>query len=101
MPDRMTEPLCVCGCGRPVPDQAYAATACAYRAGDLLHDLADMAVAARDVATGLARRGLGGSHSDESRLPLNLGATERLNRVQAELAGWARVISGERGVPLP
>lgn len=95
----MTENLCI-ACNRPCLD-GYACSGCAYRTGDQLHDLADMAVAVRDVATGLARRGLSGTQSAENRIPINLGATQRLNAVQAELAGWARVISEERGIPLP
>jgi hypothetical protein len=90
--------LCV-RCGRPTPD-GYACSSCANRAGGHLHDIADMAGAARDVAHGFARRGPGGSGTDP-RLPLNLAATQRLDAVQNMLTGWARHVGTERGVGIP
>jgi hypothetical protein len=84
-----------------MPDQAYACSGCAFRAGDQLHTIADMTDAARDVAQGRARRGSSGSSSAEGRLPLNLGATQRLDAVQNALSTWARHIAETRGVPLP
>lgn len=98
----MSDTTCV-RCGRPMPDQAYACSACAYRAGDQLHDIADMTDAARDVAHGLSTRSGGSSASGKpgSRLPLDLAATSKLDAVENTLLGWCRVISEERGVPLP
>jgi hypothetical protein len=96
----VSDNLCV-SCGRPTPD-GYACSSCAYRAGDQLHELADMVGAARDIAHGFAHRGTGGSSGKPgSRLPLDLGATAKLDAVQAELTTWARHISETRGVPLP
>lgn len=96
----MSENLCG-RCGRPTPD-GYACSSCAYRAGDQLHEIADMAPAARDVAHGFARRGSGGgSGKPGSSLPFDLGATAKLDAVQAELTTWARHIAETRGVPLP
>jgi hypothetical protein len=94
----VTANLCV-RCDRPTPD-GYACSSCAHRAGGQLHDIADMAPAARDVAHGFARRGVNGGGSDP-RLPLNLAATQRLDAVQNTLATWARHIAETRGVPLP
>jgi hypothetical protein len=66
-------------CGRPTPD-GYACSNCAYRAGDQLHDIADMTPAARDIAHGFAHRGTGGSSGKPgSRLPFDLGATAKLD----------------------
>lgn len=96
----MTENQCI-RCGRPMPDVAYACQSCAYRAGDQLHTIADMTDAARDVAQGRARRGPSSSSSSESRLPLNLGATQRLDAVQGNLGGWARHIAATRGIREP
>lgn len=95
----MTETTCV-RCGRPMADQAYADSACAYRAGDQLHAIADMVPAARDVAHGFARRGPTGNGGSEARLPLNLGATQRLDSVQNTLTTWARHVVETRGVAL-
>jgi hypothetical protein len=96
----VSENLCV-RCGRPTAD-GYACSGCAYRAGDQLHEIADMAPAARDVAHRTSRRGGGGaSGKPGSSLPLDLGATSKLDAVEAELTTWARHISETRGVPLP
>lgn len=95
----MTENLCV-RCGRPTAD-GYGCSDCAYRAGDQLHETADMTAAARDIALGFARHGSSGSSGSEPRIPLNLGATQRLDAVQATLGTWARHIAETRGVPLP
>lgn len=97
----MSVNLCV-RCGRPTPD-GYACANCAYRAGDQLHETADMAPAARDVAHRTSRRGGGGGGSGKpgSSLPLDLGATAKLDAVLAELTTWARHIAETRGVPLP
>lgn len=95
----MSENLCV-HCGRPCPD-GYADSDCAHRAGDRLHDIADMTPAARDIATGMARHGSSGPSGTESRIPLNLGATQRLNAVGGNLAGWARHVAETRGIDPP
>ena len=80
-------------------DTAYACSTCAYRAGDQLHEIADMAPAARDVAHGFARRG-GGAASGKpgSSLPFDLTATSKLDAVQNELGTWVRHIVEQRGV---
>lgn len=98
----MIETNCV-RCGRPMPDQAYACAHCAAKATEQLHTIADMCPAARDVAHGLSRRGGGGASSGKpgSQLPLDLGATSKLDAVQNELSGWARHIAAERGVGMP
>jgi hypothetical protein len=89
-------------CGRPTPD-GYACSSCAYRAGDQLHDIADMAPAARDVAHGLSRRagGSGGSGKPGSRLPFDLGATSKLDHVQNRLSTWVGEIAHGRSRPIP
>jgi len=88
--------LCV-RCERPMPDQAYACAGCRDRAVDQLHTIVDTTPAARDVAHGQARRGPGGAGSAEPRLPLNLGATQRLDAVQGTLGTWARHVAETRG----
>jgi hypothetical protein len=94
-------PTCV-RCGRPMADSAYACTAETTRAAEQLGQIGDMLPAARDVAHGLSRRA-GGSATGKpgSRLPLDLGATSRLDKVQNQLTTWARHVSETRGVPLP
>jgi hypothetical protein len=89
--------LCV-RCGRPMADQAYACSSCAYRAGDQLHAIVDITPAARDIAHGFARRGRGSGGSTEPRLLLNLGATQRLDSVQGSLTTWVRHVMAERGI---
>ncbi len=96
----MSAPTCVC-CARPMADTAYACSPCAYRAGGQFHEIADMTPAARDVAHGMARSGPGAAGSGEPRLPLNLGATQRLDAVQGILGGWARHVAETRGIPAP
>lgn len=98
----MSDPICV-RCGRPLADGAFACDRCAYRAGDQLHELADMADAARDIAHGLSSRqgGSGGAGKPGSRLPLDLAATARLDAVLGELSGWARHIAETRGIEVP
>jgi hypothetical protein len=97
----MSDNLCV-RCDRPTPD-GYACSSCAYRAGDQLHELADMAPAARDVAHGLSRRagGSGGSGKPGSRLPLDLGATSKLDHVQSRLSTWVGEVAHGRSRPIP
>jgi hypothetical protein len=98
---RMSDNLCV-RCDRPTPD-GYACSSCAYRAGDQLHELADMAPAARDVAHGLSRRagGSGGSGKPGSRLPFDLGATSKLDAVQNRLSTWVGEVAHGRSRPIP
>lgn len=93
----MTAATCLCGCGRPLTD-GFVTSACMGRVGEQLRQIADMVPAARDVAHGLSRRG-GGSATGKpgSRLPLDLGATARLDAVQNQLVGWARHVAEERG----
>lgn len=89
----MTEPTCIC-CERPTAD-GYACTSCTRRAGDQLTTIVDMTPAARDVAQRQTRRGPGGGGSEQA-LPLNLGATQRLDEVQNKLTTWARHIAETR-----
>lgn len=86
---------CVC-CTRPMSDVAYACPSCGGKAAAHLRDIIDMTGAARDVAHGQARRGSGGGGGSEPRLPLNLGATQRLDAVQRELVMLARMVAEER-----
>jgi hypothetical protein len=79
-----------------MPDQAYACTGCSERAGEQLARIVDMVPAARDVAHGQARHGSSGGGGFEARLPLNLGATQRLDAIQNALTTWARHIAAER-----
>jgi hypothetical protein len=85
-------------CTRPTAD-GYACTGCTDRARGHLAEIADMTGAARDVARRLSatQSGGGGSGKPGSSLPLDLGATARLDAVQAELVGWVRHIAEERG----
>lgn len=92
----MREPICV-RCGRPTLD-GYACTPCTGRAAAQLAEIRDMVGAARDIATGQARHGgTGGSGKPGSRMPLDLGATARLDAVERELTGWARHVIETRG----
>jgi hypothetical protein len=95
-------PTCV-RCGRPMADSAYACPAETTRAAEQLGQIGDMLPAARDVAHGLSRRAGGGNTAGKpgSRLPFDLGATSRLDKVQNQLTTWARHVSETRGVPLP
>jgi hypothetical protein len=82
----MTDTRCVI-CDRPMPDQAYACERCGVtKPTEQLATIADMTPAARDIAHGLSRRAGGGSSGKPgSRLPLDLGATSKLDAVQAAL----------------
>lgn len=92
----MTEPLCV-RCARPTLD-GYACSNCAYRAGDQLHEIVQLAPAARDVAYGQASRGGGASaNKPGSRPPVDFGAMVRLDEVKNDLIGWVRHVIEERG----
>lgn len=85
-------------CGRPTPD-GYACVAETDRARQQLAEIADLVPAARDVAHRQARRGSGGaSGKPGSSLPIDLGATSRLDAVQNTLTTWARRIAEERGI---
>jgi hypothetical protein len=86
-------------CTQPEPD-AYACVRCGItKPTEQLTAIVDMVPAARDVAHRLsaATGGSGGSGKPGSTLPLDLGATERLNAVQGELTTWVRHITAERG----
>jgi hypothetical protein len=98
----VTQNLCAV-CGRPTPD-GYADVACGVeRPRQLLAEITDMLPAALDVAHRQARHGTGGGTSSKpgSALPLNLGATARLDGVQTALTTWARHIAEERGADGP
>lgn len=94
----MSAPTCVV-CERPTPD-GYACVNCAIdRPRQLLAEITDMLGAARDIAHRQARHGSeGGSGKPGSEILIDLGATARLDAVQAELTTWARHIAEERGV---
>jgi hypothetical protein len=90
-------------CDRPTPD-GYACVACAVdRPRQLLAEITDMLGAATDVAHRQARHGTGGGASGKpgSALPLDLGATARLDAVRTALTTWARHVAEERGVTVP
>jgi hypothetical protein len=90
-------------CTRPTPD-GYACVADAVeRPRQLLAEITDMLPAALDVAHRQARHGTGGGTSGKpgSALPLNLGATARLDGVRTALTTWARHVAEERGVTVP
>jgi hypothetical protein len=98
----VTQNLCAV-CGRPTPD-GYACVADAVdRPRQLLAEIQDMLGAALDVAHRQARHGTGGGASGKpgSALPLDLGATARLDGVQTALTTWARHIAEERGADGP
>lgn len=87
-------------CGRPTPD-GEACVACAVdRPRQLLAEIQDMLPAATDVAHRQARHGTstGGHGKPGSALPIDLGATARLDGVRTALTTWARHIAEERGV---
>ncbi|GAA2696451.1 hypothetical protein [Actinoplanes palleronii] len=90
-------PICV-RCDRPTPD-GYACHPCSRLAAAWLAEIADMTQAARDVAQRQARYGTGGGASGKpgSSLPIDLGATARLDAVQNQLSTWVRMIAEERG----
>lgn len=95
----MSAALCV-ACERPTAD-GYACTGCTGRAAQQLDAIAELTPAARDVAHGQTRRGPSAAGDSGPRLPLNLGATQRLDAVQNYLSGWVRSIASERGLALP
>jgi hypothetical protein len=86
-------PTCAC-CGQPVAD-GFACGGCSTKASEQLSEIADLAPIARDVALGLIRRGNGngGSGKADSRSPLDLDATDRLDAVQGTLTTLARDIA--------
>lgn len=90
-------------CTRPMPDTAYACTTCGVdRPTARLAEIQDMTAAARDVAHRVSRRSAGGSTGKPgSTLPLDLGATARLDAVQGALTTWCRHIAAERGLVPP
>lgn len=98
----MSENLCAC-CGKPLADGAYACVTCGItKPGEQLRQIADMTPAARDVAHGLSRRGGGGAGGKPgSRLPLDLGATSRLDAVEVVLTKWINHIGPIRGHTRP
>lgn len=97
-----TAPTCAC-CGKPLADGAYACVTCGItKPGEQLRTLADMVPAARDIAHGLSRRGgEGAGGKPGSRLPLDLGATSRLDAVEAVLTKWVDHIGPIRGHTRP
>lgn len=88
-------------CERPVDGVAYGCQTCANRARTNLATTADLAVAARAVAAGLTRRGPSVGGGGGGRLPINLAATDRLDKAQNAITTWARHVSAERGQPIP
>ncbi|MFV2094841.1 hypothetical protein ACFHW1_05030 [Micromonospora sp. LOL_014] len=98
----MTQTCVTDGCGRPVDGQAYACTSCADRAARDLDQIADLADAAHDVATGQTRRGpaVHGS-GDSARLPIRLEVMARLDSATTAVTTWARHIASERGIHPP
>jgi hypothetical protein len=90
-------------CGRPTPDGNACVTDAVDRPRQLLGEIQDMLAAAIDVAHRQARHGTGGGASGKpgSALPLDLGATARLDGVQTALTTWARHIAEERGATGP
>jgi hypothetical protein len=90
-------------CDRPTPD-GYADVACGVeRPRQLLAEITDMLPAALDVAHRQARHGTGGGASGKpgSALPLDLGATARLDGVQTALTKWVDRIAVTRGTTRP
>jgi hypothetical protein len=105
MGGRVTGTDCV-RCARSTPD-GFACVTCRDRIlRDLLGDdsrddrpgLVDTAPAARDIAQGQSRGGGegGASGKPESRLPLDLAVTAKLDAVQGEMTTWARHVAEER-----
>lgn len=96
----MTAPTCI-RCGKPTAD-GYACAAETTRAAAQLAEIADMTPAARDIAHGLSRHGGGAAGGKPgSRLPLDLGATARLDAVRNALGGWVRHVAETRGIYPP
>lgn len=98
----MTQTCVTDGCNRPVDGQAYACTGCADRAARDLAQIADLADAAHDVATGQTRRGpaVHGS-GDSDRLPIRLAVMARLDSATTAVTTWARHVASERGIHPP
>ncbi|MFE7869747.1 hypothetical protein ACFUYE_05280 [Micromonospora humida] len=80
---------------------AHACTPCTTTARRHLDDIADTTPAARDVATGASRRGAPTRGNGDARLPINLGASARLDAAQTAITTWARHVADERGVQPP
>ena len=99
------------GCGKPkdcdgclprVATEGLACDWCVGRAAAQLETVIDTLPAARDIAQRQTSRGGGsGAGKPGSSLPLDLGATARLDAVQSALTTWSRHVSEERGVSLP
>ena len=90
------------GCLPRVATEGLACDACLDRARRNLATVIDTTPAARDIAQRQTSRGGGsGAGKPGSSLPLDLGATARLDAVQSALTTWSRHVSEERGVSLP
>lgn len=93
-------PLCV-ACDRPTAD-GYACTGCTGKARGHLAQIADMTPAARDIAhRQTSGNGGGGAGKPGSSLPLDLGATARLDAVDRALTRWVDRIGTQRGTTRP
>jgi hypothetical protein len=94
-------PTCVV-CERPTAD-GYACSSCTAKAARHLAEIIDMTPAARDVAHRTSRRsdGAGSTGKPGSSLPLDLGATARLDAVQAQLTTQCAHIAHHRGTLPP
>jgi hypothetical protein len=97
----MTAPACV-RCDRPAPD-GHACTHCGVtKPTGQLQQLADMTGAARDIARGFSRRTTTGTTGKPGpQLPLDLGATSRLDAVQTALTAHIDHIGTIRGITRP
>ena len=94
-------PDCPGDCAGCLPRVAEAGLACDWcvgRAAAQLETVIDTLPAARDIAQRqTSRSGGSGAGKPGSSLPLDLGATARLDAVQNALGTWARAISEQRG----
>lgn len=89
------------GCLPRVATDGLACDWCIGRAAAQLQTVIDVTPAARDIAQRQTSRGAGsGAGKPGSSLPLDLGATARLDAVQSALTTWSRHIAEERGVTL-
>ena len=89
------------GCLPRVAETGNACDWCVGRAAAQLETVIDTLPAARDIAQRQTSRGGGsGAGKPGSSLPLDLGATARLDAVQNALTTWARLVSEERGITL-
>lgn len=90
-------------CGKPLADGAYVCQRCGItKPTEQLHAIADMTPAARDIAHGLSRHGAGAaSGKPGSQLPLDLGATAKLDGVLTALTKWIDHIGTQRGHARP